>query len=183
MPTPFADLCEVVPPPINAVDAGNPMSFAAVEASLGLILPADYKNLVGAYGTGSWKGFLWVLNPFALNRFLNLLVQTESQLDAERVTRAGCPDQIPFPIHPEPGGLLPWAMTDNGDRLYWLTKGHADHWPTIIYESRGPRYDSFDMSCCEFLRKWVAGHLTVSVFPDDFEYGFANAFEPLSVPV
>jgi hypothetical protein len=142
-------------------------------------LPRDYKALVCAYGTGSWKGFLWVLNPFASNVYLNLFEQAKLQLDAERLLRAKWPEQIPFALYPEPGGLFPWAMTDNGDRLYWLTKGEPDCWPTVVYESRGPGYDYHELCCCAFLRQWVAGELLVAVFPTDFEYGFVDAFEPL----
>jgi hypothetical protein len=179
--TAFAKLCEAVQPPANPVEAGSPEAFAAVEARLGIALPDDYENLIGAYGTGCWKGFLWVLNPFASNRYLNLLEQTQRQLDAERAIRADRPSQVPFAIHPEVGGLLPWAMTDNGDRLYWVTQGHADEWAMVVYESRGPQYDCHRVTCCDFLRRWVAGQLRVSVFPDDFQYGFVGAFEPLTV--
>lgn len=179
MTTAFADLCEAVSPPANAVEPGNPEAFTAVEARLGFALPADYKSLIHAYGTGSWMGFLWVLNPFAHSRFLNLFEQTQRQLDAERTIRANWPTQVPFPIYPEQGGLLPWAMTDNGDRLYWLTEGQPETWATIVCESRGPRYDYHRMSCCAFLRRWIAGELRISVFPDDFEYGFVSAFAPL----
>jgi hypothetical protein len=176
--TAFGDLCKAVPPPDNPFEAGRPEGFTAVEGRLGLALPTDYKSLIGAYGAGSWKGFLWVLNPFASNRYLNLFEQTQRQLDAERTIRADWPKDVPFALYPEPGGLLPWAMTDNGDRLYWVTEGRPDTWDTVVYESRGPEYDRHRMSCCEFLRRWVAGELRVSVFPDDFEYGFVGAFEP-----
>jgi hypothetical protein len=31
------------------------------------------------------------------------------------------PDQFPRPLYPDPGGLLLWASTGNGDELFWLT--------------------------------------------------------------
>lgn len=86
---------------------------------------------------------------------------------------------MPFALYPEPGGLFPWGLTDNGDRLYWLTEGEPNSWVSIIYESRGPRYDRHAIGCCEFLRRWVAGDLPVAVFPDDFDYGLADAFKPI----
>jgi hypothetical protein len=76
---------------------------------------------------------LWILNPFAANRYLNLVQQARRQLEAERMIRAERPSDMPFSLHPERGGLFPWAMTDNGDRLYWLTEGDPNHWPTVIY--------------------------------------------------
>jgi hypothetical protein len=156
-------------------------AFTAVESRISLLLPDDYKRLVCAFGTGSWKSFLWVLNPFSSNRFLNLLEKEQHQLDAERTIRAQWPKNVPFALYPEPGGLFPWALTDNGDRLYWLTKGNPDEWTTVIFESRGPEYDCHELSCCDLLRRWVGGELEISVFPDDIDYGFAGAFEPLEV--
>jgi hypothetical protein len=35
--------------------------------------------------------------------------------------RAGYPDD--YPIHPEPGGLLPWGATSNGHLLCWVITG------------------------------------------------------------
>jgi hypothetical protein len=176
----YAQLCDAVPPPCNPVEAGSIEAFTDVEARLALALPDDYKRLVCAYGTGSWKGFLWVLNPFSANRHLNLLAQAQRQLAAERAIRTVWPRNVPFALYPEGGGLFPWGMTDNGNRLYWLTTGDPAAWPTVVYESRGPRHDRHELSCCAFLQHWVAGQLRVSVFPDDFEYGFAGAFEPVA---
>lgn len=181
MTTSFAQLCDAISPPAKAIEAGNTEGFLAVEARLVLGLPGDYKRLICAYGSGSWKGFLWVLNPFSSNRYLNLFEQALQQLDAERVIRTNWPGDVPFALYPERGGLFPWGITDNGDRLYWLTEGDPDRWPTLVYESRGPRYDRHELGCCEFLRRWVAGKLRVSVFPEDFEYGCAGAFAPLKV--
>ncbi|WP_152049375.1 hypothetical protein [Tautonia marina] len=62
-----------------------------METRLGLELPDDYKRLVHAYGSGSWMGFLWVLNPFSSNLYLNLLEQAQRQLAAERVIRTNWP--------------------------------------------------------------------------------------------
>jgi hypothetical protein len=177
----FSQLRDAVPPPSRPVEVGSMELFATVEARLGLALPDDYKHLVCAYGTGSWKGFLWVLNPFSSNRYLNLFEQAKCQLEAERAIRTDWPRDVPFALYPEPGGLLPWAMTDNGDRLYWLTAADPVHWPTVVYESRGPEHELHRLGCCEFLLQWTAGRLPVAVFPDDFEYGFTGAFEPLEV--
>ena len=174
----FTQLYEAISPPSKPREAGNVAAFTAVETSLALLLPEDYKRLIGTYGTGVWKEFLWVLNPFASNVYLNLFEQVKRQLDAERKIRADWPGNVPFALYPEQGGLLPWAMTDNGNRLYWQTVGDPAHWPTVIYESRGPEFECFPFGCCEFLLRWVSGKLPVSVFPRDFDFGFPFAFEP-----
>ncbi len=117
----FARLSAAVPPPPDPCEAGTSEGFDQVEARLAIRLPEDYKQLITAFGTGSWKEFIWVLNPFSANTFLNLFDQATRQLDSEREIRRKRPNELPFPLHPESGGLLPWGLTDNGDRLYWLT--------------------------------------------------------------
>lgn len=72
---------------------------------------------------------------------------------------------MPYPIHPEPGGILPWATTDNGDTLYWLTDGDPDSWPILIRESRGPGRVVYPFGVAEFLHRWLSGKLTCPIFP------------------
>jgi hypothetical protein len=176
----FARLCAAVPPPPEPSEAGNAEGLAQVEARFGIELPEDYKRLITAFGTGCWREFLWVLNPFSANTFLNLFDQTARQLDAEREIRRKWPAEVPFALYPETGGLLPWAMTDNGDRLYWITEREPDSWPTIIFESRGPRFDRHGLTCCDLLLGWVSGRVEISVFPDDFDADLSNPFQPWS---
>jgi hypothetical protein len=127
MATGFSQLRDAIPPPSTPIEAGSLEAFSVVEARLGLTLPDDYKHLIYTYGTGAWKQFLWVLNPFSANRFLNLIEQAQRQLDADRIIRAHWPHHVPFALFPERGGLFPWAITDNGNRLYWLTAGEPNH--------------------------------------------------------
>lgn len=56
---------------------------------------------------------------------------TAGWLDQERGSRNSKPEKCPYPFYPEPGGLLPWAGTDNGDRVCWLTEGQPDGWTVV----------------------------------------------------
>lgn len=169
-------LTRVVSPPAKIVDTGSEEQWEQCERQIGLTLPSDYRKLVQTYGTGRWMNFLWVLSPFASNKYINLVYQATHQLDAERTIRAQFPAEIPFPLYPEPEGLYPWALTDNGDRLYWHTCGDPDQWPTIVYESRGPEFDRHPLTCTEFLARWISGNLPVSVFPANSQFGHSKAF-------
>lgn len=158
------------------MESGSIEAFAPVEAQLSLLLPMDYKQLICGYGSGSWQEFLWVLNPFSRNKYLNLVEQSRRLLEAERIIRGDWPDLVPFALYPEEGGLFPWGITDNGDRLFWRTEGEPGSWPIIVFESRGPEYECHQLSCCDFLREWLRGELIVSVFPDDTDAGRYQAF-------
>ena len=165
-------------PPSKPSETGIDSQWSEVEQKLGWILPSDYKALIENYGTGCWLDFLWVLNPFSENVNLNLLDQAEIILEGERLVKSKYPDMIPFVLHPEKGGLFPWAITDNGDRLFWLTDDETGVFQIVVYESRGPEYEVYDLSCSEFLLQWLSGELRVGIFPDEFEYNKKDAFTP-----
>jgi hypothetical protein len=183
-------LREMVPPPAEIFEVGDRDSFAKVEAELGLMLPEDYKQVVQTYGSGQWQGFWYILNPFTQNEFLNFVCQSKmlrpknwSTLDSERERRESTKGIYPYPnpIYPEPGGIIPWALTDNGGRFFWLTKTRPEDWPTIYYPDRSPDFIKYPVSCAELLFKAVAGILPIFAeeFGNDYEYGRPDAFLPI----
>lgn len=180
-------LMDLVPPPSKPMNAGSAKAFLKVEAELSLKLPADYKALVHTYGSGKWQEFWSVLNPFTANKYTNLIIQSGnlrpkrwSALDAERAVRERAGKKYPHPIYPESGGILPWAITDNGGRFYWLTKGNPSKWPTIYYPSRDPDYESLTLPCVEIVLKTVAGKLKIfgEEFGSNYKYSDPKSFCP-----
>src|SRR4051794_23736409 len=51
------ELTGLIPPPTSPVDARG--DWNSVESALGLKLPTDYKQIIEAYGTGRFFGWLW----------------------------------------------------------------------------------------------------------------------------
>lgn len=161
-------LMRIMPAPKTAIATSG--DWEAVASKLGTNLPSDYVAFITRYGTGRVSGFLWVYNPFEENVHLNLLSRYRIILDGDREIRESFPDDVPEPLFPEPGGLLPWAGTDNGDQLYWCTKGAPDSWSVVVWESRGPEYESYSVSMTGFLCAWLRGEIQVPVFPpEDWE--------------
>lgn len=111
--------------------------WPTVEAELGLGLPGSYKVLVEQFGASSWLDFLHVLSPFDERRWRRV----RATLDADRTLRQEFPHYYPLPLYPEPGGLLPWAVTDNGDTFYFITTGPPDGWPTLIKGLLAPEFE------------------------------------------
>ncbi|MFC7641032.1 hypothetical protein ACFQX6_08560 [Streptosporangium lutulentum] len=90
---------------MEPVDAHG--DWSAVETTLGLGLPTDFKALIERYGLGQFLDFITPLTPFGAR---DLLVQhAQRLLDRERSYREQYPDECPYPFYPEPGGLLEWA--------------------------------------------------------------------------
>jgi hypothetical protein len=167
-------LFEISPPADHPVEAEG--DWAVIEKQLGMRLPDDYRLIVESYGKGSFADFLNPIIPFPdPANFLCRL--KDSILRHERDLHAEYPDDFPFPVYPDAGGLFPWATTDNGDTLYWLTAGEPDCWQVVVWESRGPEHVIYPFGAAEFLQRWLSGTLECPVFPKRNQY-FDPSFTP-----
>lgn len=155
-------LLSVLPSPLVPRDPGRPTDWLAVEQALGTALPRDYKSFVNTFGSGEIGSFLEVFNPFATNHHVHLLTQVDRIVDA-----LSYDDLLPYPVHPEPGGTLPWGITRNGDLLCWLTEGDPDRWPVAIVNVRDTMYERYDDDMTTFVTKFVTGELVTEVFPNN----------------
>lgn len=173
-------LLRVPPPPKPAFAAGR-LDFERAEALLGLVLPADYKDIVSAYGDGCWQGFWYILNPASPNRNLNLVAQASlgahsdwGILAAERLGNELAAKSLP--LWPDPGGMLPWALTDNGGRFFWVTRGPSARWRTIYYPDRSPEFVDLASSTADIVLGAVTGALPI--FSEEF--GADHVYDPAS---
>jgi len=156
-------LTKILPPPIQPVEACG--SWSNIEEALGALLPADFKEFIETYGSGTIAQFMSVLNPFSDRPGLKLLERPQRQLDALRVLQDEFGEQNPFPLYPAPRGLLPVAITDNGDVVHWRTNGEAVDWPMVVNESRSPDYQEFQCNLTEFLAGNLDGTIACDAFP------------------
>ncbi|MEW1838543.1 hypothetical protein AB0392_11365 [Nonomuraea angiospora] len=117
--------------------------WSAVEADLGLRLPGDYKLLMDRYAS------------LMLDRFLGLFIPNPgdtpdmSMRDGiVRTLRDMAPDDDEeqevvddnnnviemrrFPHYPDPGGIIPWGSTQNGNLCLWKADGDPDSWKVFV---------------------------------------------------
>ncbi|MFC3450510.1 hypothetical protein [Amycolatopsis speibonae] len=88
------------------------------------------------------------------------------------MVRDDLPEMVPFALWPEPGGLLEWARTGNGDALYWLTEGEPEDWTTVVWNPRDSS-GSDALDAVAFLFAYFEGRLDVPLFgPPPPEPGF-----------
>jgi hypothetical protein len=135
--------------------------WEAVERSLGLGLPGDYKHLIEVFGPGSFDGYLLLPSPFLVSRthhlldFFQILELAQEAMDTplER-------GELPYPLYPDPGGMLPWGGTIDGDLLFWnTTRPDPDTW-TVVACDRWPEYwMEFLGSVTGFLVAYLTGEL------------------------
>lgn len=168
-------LHQIAAPPKVPVEAQG--DWKQVEATLGLTLPDDYKQLISLYGSGRFSDFLYTFNPFAEHKELNLVNSSQEILAGARSLTKNYPEEFPFPLFPELDGLFPCGCTDYGNYLYWYTKGKPQDWAIVVWESRGLLHEVYQMSVVEFLGKWLARELNSTVFPKMNEYFPVAIFE------
>jgi hypothetical protein len=72
---------------------------------------------------------------------------------------------VPYKIFPAKGGLLPFAMTDNGDVLYWIVVGDPDEWRVVVNESRSSEWQEFNLPFDAFMSGLLSGSVVCRFFP------------------
>ena len=172
-------LSRLMPPPLSPVAASG--DWPLIEKQIGTRLPSDYISFIGRYGRGAIADFFYVLNPFDPNPFVNFMSQYPLILDGERELRSQFPESFTEPLFPEPGGILPCAITDNGDQVFWRTGSEPDSWTIAVLASRGDHYADYPFSITEFLLAWLSHDLIVTQFPNDEEWIPVFRSRPLAV--
>ncbi|CCH31770.1 SMI1/KNR4 family protein [Actinosynnema sp. NPDC047251] len=156
--TTIDDLVSLVPPPASPVGAEG--DWRAAQAALGLRLPSDFAALTARYGTGGF-GDIGLLSPFPTDQGPGgLVARGLGLIEVFGEHREEWPEDVPHPLHPEPGGLLEWALTGNGDALCWLTEGEPDDWPTVVWNPRSGAA-RYEVGAVGLLHGYLSGRLDV----------------------
>jgi hypothetical protein len=122
-------------------------------------LPMDLFAIVDAYGSGFFEldgaVFLSVLNPYEeqYSRRLNEKLDTIRRLkDSEGE------DYVPYPIFPEPDGLLLWGFGQDRKHFFWRTVGPPESWKVIaLYDLE--IFTGFEMPMIRFMEQLLCGEL------------------------
>jgi hypothetical protein len=123
---PIRQLVALIPPPAAPVD--NEGNWLAAENVIGVGYPADFRELITRYGTGSFfQGHLQVFNPLTIG---GLACINKAQRNLQQYQEGLYP--LTLPVHPEVPGLLPWGHDENGNDYCWLTKGKPEKWPVVF---------------------------------------------------
>ncbi|MFE6847111.1 SMI1/KNR4 family protein [Streptomyces sp. NPDC057686] len=160
----LARLFEIAPAP----NEPRQQDWGAAERSLGVELPADYKDLIHTYGGSNWDDYLYVLEPGCPNENYDLLEWAAHR--AEALEGLWEFERKPAELEQEGARVIPWATTDNGECLYWLVRPglEPDRWTVMVNEARGDRWEHFSVSCTQFLASSLDGELQSSLLSSLF---------------
>ena len=156
----------LIPPPADPVETRG--SWMQVEMSLGTHLPDDFKEFIDVYGSGKIGDFISILNPFSTRPSLNLIEVSKKNLEALRVLSIEFGEVTKSDLFPVPGGILPVALTDNGDVIHWKTTGKPNDWTIVVNEARSPLYEHYNCSLTRFIENLAKGEITSDIFPKSF---------------
>lgn len=136
--------------------------WGPIERQLGGPLPQDYKDFVQLYGRGYFLQFMGIDVPASLNPHMRL------ERKAGIVSRSFANyDDLPYPMWPQPGGLLSFGGTDNGDYLFWLPRAQPQGWAVVVWDGVPDSWEVFDCDMTDFLAGLATGGILPKEFPDD----------------
>lgn len=161
-------LVKAVPPP-DAPLTTFAGPWEPIEAELGVALPEDYKDFVRLYGYGDFLQIVGIHVPTSESRHVRLVPEVREICDVLRNE-----EDLPYPLWPEPGGLLPVGKTDYGDYLCWLTRGRPADWRLVVWDRGFGRFEAFDRDLTDFL----AGLATGQILPKEFPEGLLPCDRP-----
>ncbi|MER5777488.1 SMI1/KNR4 family protein [Streptomyces sp. NPDC002039] len=163
-------------PPSNAPRAHD---WARVEDLLGTALPSDYKELVDLYGGGLFDDAIWILEPDCPRTHYDLVTQNRDLAEArQRLWQGGEPR--PARLDESGSRIIAWAVTENGDCLYWHARPgqEPEQWTVMLKEGRGREWEFHAQSCSEFLRSILLTGDTESEMFYDFPMEGPHEFRP-----
>lgn len=173
-------LLKVVPPPAEPFEPFKG-PWKPIEDELGTQLPQDYKDFTRIYGSGYFMQFLGVDIPNTHNP--NTRLEWQVRLVCKGFAELN--EERPYPFWPDPGGLLPFGGTDNGDYLFWLPRGAPEAWGVVVWDRgglEGQAFETFDCDLTDFLAGLATGRIHPEAFPEDF-WPFDDLFSAHSGPL
>ena len=154
-------LLNVVPPPDHPFEA-YAAPWEQIEQAIGTVLPQDYKEFVRQYGCGYFMKFLKIYVPVSEYKYRRIIPHIR---DIEYYI--GPIEGSGYVCWPNPGGLIPFGQTDNGDRLFWLAQGAPDDWPVIVWDRGDQKFERFDCDMTTFLAGLASDEILPVGFPGD----------------
>ena len=112
------------------------------------------------------RNFVGVFPPVGTDREMWLVGYARGELDALRELRESGEASFPYPLFPEPNGILPWGYIATAGIACWLAgPGDPDEWTVVLATEEGDYWnDRFDGSASEFLISVVTASYDASGF-------------------
>jgi len=168
------ELLSILDAPESPVENRN-LDWNSVTETINPI-PADYRKFIEIYGTGIIDDYLWVLNPFSKNQYLNFN-KSSVLMEVYIEFRDMFPELDRRPPYPQNGSFFPWAITDNGDSLFWIIDNESSEWKTGIHCPKQTDEEIYDFNMSTLLCKILNREIVSDIFASDWPLD-CHQFEP-----
>ncbi len=167
---PLRELLAVCAPPARPIHVPTASQWSDLEALVGHALAPDYRALLERYGSGAFGAFdeqgsffdlAFVLSPgeppgkHDVNAIPLMMELTRTVADI----KSQWPEQVPFPVWPEPGGLLYVGGTTTTHSIYWRTTGSEDAWTCVVGDYGCDNWFEWSGDLTSLLAAMVAGRV------------------------
>ncbi|MGW0769074.1 SMI1/KNR4 family protein [Streptomyces sp. NPDC002676] len=137
---------------------GISVDWTAIEAELGVPLPADYKELYEVFGGGVFSDCVYFLGRDGGLAF-DFLRQWRAALSADQDSALGDVSAVdPYAVYAPGGkGLVEWGSTEWADEYCWLIDAERPgEYPILARADDVGPWHRYDMSTAEFLYRVLA---------------------------
>ncbi|MEO6088625.1 MAG: SMI1/KNR4 family protein [Umezawaea sp.] len=137
------------------------LDWTAVEERLGTSLPPDYRRLMSTWRSGILDDFVQLLCPVQDESTLSRFVRESAEyVEYAGEWRRADSNAVPHPLPPEESGILPWAVSADGDVFFWLPSGPSPAtWTIVFCDDSYSTWGAYDGTLTEFLLDLVRGRI------------------------
>lgn len=147
----------ISPPVVPSAPFEGP--WEPLEHQLGTTLPEDYKALVRLYGHATYLDAIIVHVP--RSRIRHACFETCIRDICDPIRELA---ELPYPLWPEAGGLLPVAHTEFGDLIFWIVDGPPSTWRIFLCDRDIVDFQIFDGDLTGFLAGMASGEFQPEAF-------------------
>ncbi|MEV5726258.1 SMI1/KNR4 family protein [Streptomyces pharetrae] len=154
----------------------DPAPWVELEQELGLRFPADFREIVDAYGSIQINGQLYLEHPAG---HLRHSLGDSVRGDLEMWREEDMAEFLPGPVGSSPGELIPVASATTGEWIFLrLPDDSSSPWRVVVQEFDSPAWTLHEMTFGEWLLAYLEGRdvtlCSRNLAPD------GPSYEPLS---
>ncbi|MEU2546065.1 SMI1/KNR4 family protein [Streptomyces roseolus] len=133
----------------------DPAPWTDLERELGIEFPADFHEIVDAYGSVLVNDQLYLKHPAPhLLHDLGTLIRGDLELWREE----DMAEFLPSPAGPEPGNVMPVATATTGESVFLRVPDDAGSpWRVVVQEFDSPAWTLYEMTFGEWLLAYLRG--------------------------
>ncbi|MFD5574339.1 SMI1/KNR4 family protein [Streptomyces cadmiisoli] len=133
----------------------DPAPWIELERELGIEFPADFREIVDAYGSIEVNGQLYLTHP--AGHLLHSLGENITG-DLELWRDEDMAQFLPAPVGADPGELIPVASATTGEAIFLrIPDSPSSSWRVVVQEFDSPAWTLHEMTFSEWLLAYLQG--------------------------